>query len=261
MLNLQQAAEFTHFMREFDAFAGHAKQRNAIDTSLRAALQQLDQWLQSDSTKLDGSAVGSFNEGATNGLIAAMFDQSIGLQRAILDRDFKPNVGDSSALRHGTMRGLPIDLAVAGLDAAEKLRSALLPILYFDGYHLISMIYDLRNEAKNVPPELDNRIIHKLFELFLLGFEGLVTQLKWCLMASGRHDLADPIPSATLQLLKIPTAPIPRLDSVFKAVGGPKSYAVYTLGIPGNASVQKHTFDMPGSGLVYYERNSSQAAE
>jgi hypothetical protein len=183
-----------------------------------------------------------------------LFDASIDLQseKNIFDVGFQPK-GIDGTLQYGAMRGFGLDFVLSAIDAAEKLRSVILPVAFFDGYHLLALIGDLRNlEKKYGPEKIDVRVLHKLMELFLLGFEGLVLQLRWCIAASGRLDLAEEIPLETLRSPLLPTEPIQNISTAFRVLGESGNYEVFSIGIPGAKSSKVHTYDT-GSRLVYMD--------
>jgi hypothetical protein len=145
-----------------------------------------------------------------------------------------------------------LDWLMLVLDGAEKLRSALLPIAYFDGYHLLSMIYEARNDVKATAPKYEDiRDLHKLLEIFLLGFEGLVVQLQWCLQAAGRQDLASSIPNVALTLSEAYVPRVPLIDSVMQVRGTVGQYEIFSLGHPGEECVHRFTYSNDGVDQVY----------
>src|SRR5262249_2283448 len=140
-----------------------------------------------------------------------------------------------SPLNFGSSRGLVLDHLMLACDTADQLRGVLRPFLDMDGYHFIALLRDFRNAFKEGTPALDVRLVHVVFEAFLLGFEGLVSQLKWCLAGCGRDDLANAIPNATIRLRHLPDRPVPSLENAMRVAGTDASdYQVFTAGIAGS---------------------------
>lgn len=253
--NLDQVGEYARFIRLFFDFDGHNKAKQHLSESLDTLTARLSELERPIETAAGGHQV--------QALLDMLFDPLVGLQVGILNEKFpKKGATIEGILRYGTMRGMAFDFLLSTVDAAEKLRAAILPIAYFDGYHLLSIIQDLRNlEKTHAPKDIEPRILHKLMELFLLGFEGLVAQLKWCMHAADRGDLAQNIPLATLQVAPPTKCPIDGLDAVLRVRGTAGHYEVFTLGLPGASSVTTHTYDLPGRRLVYERAAATAAAQ
>jgi hypothetical protein len=262
--NLRHAQDFFQAAEVFNAFPQHRPFTEDIADAARkfsAAVHQVGAANLSSS----GEPLTDDRDVLPNTILRLLFDDNVGLQHIIYHNKFAPPLDAESPLHYGSMRGLTLDALMAFLDATEKLRAALIPIAYFDGYHFLGLVQDLRNLEKGMSPRnLHPRVVHKVFELFLMGFEGLVAQLRGCLEMSGRRDLSDRIPVGTVALKGIPKLGSHEriaLQRVMRVVDQNGQYAVYTVGIPGGRAVTQLAFDLPGSGLIYLDGTTAQAAE
>ncbi len=133
-----------------------------------------------------------------------------------------------------SMRSIGADLVMSFAQAGSGLNHFLRPIVFADGYHYLSLVGDLRNNYKDVTPTLTPKVRAQLLELFLLGIEGLVLNLKWLLMAAGELKLASTLPEGWFKLRSHLESPLDyaneflRVEKVRNEV-----YSVYTLGNPG----------------------------
>jgi hypothetical protein len=189
-------------------------------------------------------------------------------RRSARDKSNKDNVRDYpalpewSSLNYGGSRGLVLDHLMLACDTADQLRGVLRPFLDMDGYHLIALLRDIRNVFKEGTPTLDVRLVHVVFETFLLGFEGLVSQLKWCLAGCGRIDLANAIPNATIRLRHLPNRPVPGLDNAMRVTGKDAGdYQVFTAGIAGSRLSGQFAYAVGRKELVFYREPKIAAAE
>ncbi len=161
-----------------------------------------------------------------------------------------------------TAAALNSDVLMALTAAGAGLNQALRPIIYSDGYHFLSMLYERRNDNKatqktvtdeigapaNDDPRakvqaLNAEMRNQLLEFFIYGLEGLVQQLKWVLIASGESELADTIEDDLFMLAKRPEArPDILRDFVRISRFGDGQYGVYTPGNEGNKVVKRFGF-------------------
>jgi hypothetical protein len=137
------------------------------------------------------------------------------------------------------------------LDALACLRDLTLRYRYFDGYHFLAAVNDLRrgpfkdglapvekNTAKVNLSVVELSVMEKVLELFVAGVEGLIAQLACCLRVAGQEDRAGKIDPPHVHLVP-PNGPVSvdphELEQLLRVVEAGDDYAVYTLGLPGNA--------------------------
>jgi hypothetical protein len=245
--NLRHAAEHLEFLAEFANHPKHVKQLLALQKGADFVARSL---------RAEVLAPTAADSGAPNqqlqSLLRLLFHPDSHMAAEVLDTKVEMKTAHG-VLGWDTMRGVGLDMMMILLDGAEKLRSAMLPLAYFDGYHLLSLLYEFRNYEKSVAPKVqDTRELHKLLEIFLLGFEGLVVQLQWCLQAAGRSDLAANIPNVALSGPEMPALRIENLDNFLRVRGGVGDYEVFTLGHSGDNCVDNLVYDDNGFQKVYW---------
>lgn len=125
------------------------------------------------------------------------------------------------------------------LDLLQEIRFATMPFRAYDGYLLLAILNDLRVENKAVPKFLGNAdLLSVVLEAFLLGFEGLVAQLKFVLEEIGGQaaEAARGIALQNIELLRpveyMPPKPS-HLSSVVRWQRTPDGSGLFVLGIPG----------------------------
>jgi hypothetical protein len=136
----------------------------------------------------------------------------------------------------GSQLGMKSDHIWHTIDAISLLERVTRRYRYYDGYHLLAVLNDLRIHWKdlNVPPPGDTLLIETVLEFFLSGLEGLVAQLSWCLRMAGHPDKAEQI--AALHVRVEPPddfQPPEGLSEVLQVRENDDKYGVFTLGIPG----------------------------
>jgi hypothetical protein len=253
--NLFLAADHMALLGEIAKHPGHVKSINQLFKDVEAFAHDLQRMRPDEGTQLSANIL--------DNVLGALAQPSRIFMEGVLDDKFNPsNANKYGLIGWDTMRGLGLDWLMLLLDGAEKLRSTLLPLAYFDGYHLLSLIYESRNEAKTVAPKYDDvRELHKLLEIFLLGFEGLVVQLQWCLQAAGRPELAAAIPNIALLGPERPAERLIGMDFALRVRGSLGDYEVFTLGHPGEKAVSQLGYSNDGLDLIYLQdpttKNSS----
>ncbi|MHC4398841.1 MAG: hypothetical protein ACYTG0_04090 [Planctomycetota bacterium] len=112
------------------------------------------------------------------------------------------------------------------------------PYRYFDGYHLLATLNDLRVAHKDaVPREEDLAVaqVETVLDLFLASLEGLVAQLAWCLETAGKPTRARAItpPNVWVRPPEGFTPPSPEdFSQILRVVAVSDQYAVGTFGSP-----------------------------
>jgi len=154
--------------------------------------------------------------------------------------------------------GSKADLLWQAMDAMVHLHHITRRYRYFDGYHLLSCIHDLRLENKDTRAQVKTSAIEAILDVFLASLEGLIAQLSWVVEIAGEKDLAAMITPAAIRVnpplgFKAPPKEdlfrLMRVDNSLnsKAEKDRGGWAVYTLGIPGKGSVSEfscHAGDM-----------------
>ncbi|MFN2233575.1 MAG: hypothetical protein ACK2U1_05060 [Anaerolineales bacterium] len=110
---------------------------------------------------------------------------------------------------------------------------------YYDGYHLLSSLRDLRVHNKETMPEVPVAAIETIMDLFVASLEGIIAQLAWCVAQTGNKDLAEAIAPRTIRVQppeSYKLASQRTLNSIMR-VERNGQWEFYTLGIPGEGSV------------------------
>jgi len=144
--------------------------------------------------------------------------------------------------RLNSLVGTKIDHIWQIVDAVTCLNFATYHYRYFDGYHLLGSIFDLRLLNKDTAPRVSLATINTVMGLFVAGLEGLIAHLSWCLTLAGEEERAERILPPTVQMKPRDgfTAPDRKeLEQVLTAADRKEGYAVYTLGIPGRNTVNR----------------------
>lgn len=227
---ISELRDYVAFFNSFRAFPAHEPGSPDI-------LKALDELL----TKFD--ALNEDDALTANSLHTVLMQQSAFWDGRFFHKDFEPRTPRSNILAHGAMRGTNGDILIAALDGAERLRFALRPMLHFDGYHLLALMQDLRNVYKGLPPPPEHLdVVEHMLELFVFGFEGLVAQLKWLMIASGRDDLAQAINTPSIEAVA-PNVRVEGLERAFAVEQNDHGSMVFSLGIPGKDSSNRLAFD------------------
>jgi len=122
------------------------------------------------------------------------------------------------------------------LDAFALLTHVTHRFRYFDGYHFLATLNDLRVTTKDTAPQVKLPVIETVLELFVASLEGLIAQLSWCLELHGDNDRARVVAPAGVVLERPEGFRAPsreELQKVQRVVDAGEGFAVYTLGIPG----------------------------
>lgn len=149
------------------------------------------------------------------------------------------------------------------LDMMSSFQTVLRPLRFFDGYHLLSAIGDIRNSYKGKPPSADFEYsnIERVLELALWGLEGLVAQLKFCLEQAGHRKVSSPIPLTSVDLTaetEFEMSVRDEIEEIMKVERDEKGgYKVYVLGIHGAATAGKYAYQ-DISGEVHQWEESPQ---
>ncbi|MGH1421724.1 MAG: hypothetical protein ACRBEQ_07890 [Hyphomonas sp.] len=136
--------------------------------------------------------------------------------------------------RHAT----GVELLMAMTRAGAGLNHFMRPLVFADGYHFLNSIGDRRNAEKNVTPDLAMSELNQALELFLLGIEGLVLQLKWILYKAGEIERADAIPDGYFKLAKVPEADPGLVKDFARVLPEDQTFRVYMLGFFGGNKEQ-----------------------
>lgn len=159
--------------------------------------------------------------------------------------------GQSAILR--SLLRTKSDYLWQGLDALAILGHVTYHFRYFDGYHFLSVLNDLRVAvAKDSLPRVDLPIIETVLELFLAGIEGLVSQLAFCLTVAGHDELAKHIAPSSVHVKPPEGFQPPSADEfsrVFRVAETAQGYAVGTLGIPGEGLRNRLCYDDSDSSV------------
>jgi hypothetical protein len=137
------------------------------------------------------------------------------------------------------------------LDALLSLENVTRTYRYYDGYHFLAALNELRVSYKdNMAPNVPLSVIERVMDLFVASIEGLLAQLSWCVEVAGEKELADRIrpPGVRVQVPEDIVLPSQEeLASVLRVKTTGKEWEVYTLGIPGKSTVNKLCYQDGGS--------------
>lgn len=129
------------------------------------------------------------------------------------------------------------------LDALLCLENVTRYYRYYDGYHFLAALNELRvNYKDNMAPNVPLSVIERIMDLFVVSIEGLLAQLSWCVKVAGKKELADRFrpPGVRIQVpedIVLPSSE--ELASVLRVNVTGEEWEVYTLGIPGKSTVSK----------------------
>lgn len=148
-----------------------------------------------------------------------------------------------------SMLGTKLDYLWEALDTASHLENVTRRYRYFDGYHFLATLADLRVTSKDTRPQVSLPVIELVFDLFLASIEGIIAQLAWCLELAGHRDLASAIRPATV-VVRPPDGFVPPdvdlLERVLRVRVTDGVPEVFTLGIPGKDTVGRFYFHHQG---------------
>lgn len=154
-----------------------------------------------------------------------------------------PDVREAAIL--GSLYRTKSDHLWATLDVASLLSQITFTHRYYDGYHFLSTLNDLRVCYKESIPDVGPAVISTVFELFLMSLEGLVAQLEFCLRTAGAVERADAlIPPGVRVVTDSGYAPPDpeQFAKLFRVSDADDEFAVGVLGIPGSGTKHQHRF-------------------
>ncbi|MFW6099742.1 MAG: hypothetical protein ACOC90_00010 [Bacteroidota bacterium] len=154
-----------------------------------------------------------------------------------------------------SMLGTKLDFFWKVIDVFTTINFATHRYRYFDGYHFLAVLNDLRNQfVKEVshpsPSDIPLHLIETVIDLFMEGFEGLAAQLSWCVELAGEEELAADIapPNVFVQPPKDFKAPSPdEIGKIMRVKKDNRNWTFYTIGIPGEDTVNKYACFNQGS--------------
>lgn len=171
-------------------------------------------------------------------------DELVKRRRSIKGEFFKQ--GDILSLL-----GTKADYLWQTLDALLCLENVTRAFRYYDGYHFLAALNELRVSYKdNMAPNVPLSVIETVLDLFVASIQGLVAQLALCLEMVGAEELANRIcpPGVHIQLPQDFLSPSKEeLDAVIKIKEAEESWEVFTLGIPGSSTVNKFCYQNGGA--------------
>jgi len=188
----------------------------------------------------DGASDDTFDPSALNSLVA---DRALGLTEC---KDWF--IGDRQATLRGPVSSLPsllsskADHLWAALDTASCIDGLTQRFRYYDGYHFLAALNDLRVQGKDTRPQVSADVMEQIVELFVASLGGILTQLAFCVEMCGHPELAEPIrpPGVELRLPVGFEPPDPeQLANLIQVVPGKSAWEVFVLGIPGAANKGK----------------------
>jgi hypothetical protein len=162
---------------------------------------------------------------------------------------FFPQHGDTESLLVGTKS----DYAWQLLDTFQRVENISRRYRYYDGYHFLAALNDIRVENKIVPP-VPLEMIETILDLFIASIEGIISQLSWCVSISGEEELAEGIHPHGIYVLppsQFKPPPIEELSKVLKVKKSDKEWEVFTLGIPGASTVSNLTYTTDYTTVSY----------
>lgn len=226
------------------------KQYDVRATEVHATIQHLLRAIGGVDTSADAHPG---DDALTEAVICALVDPTHRLfdNGGWFRENFEGLPDDAPHAKLRSLMGTKIDHVMKMLDTYTHLNHTLFPFRYFDGYHLLSVIGDLRNKYKDATPQVSLATINTIMELFVTGIQGVLAHLAWCLELAGHPERAARIRPPTLEIVVPPDLKLPSredLDKVLRVQVSATGYAVYTLGIPGEDSVKRLSFHHPQLG-------------
>jgi len=169
-------------------------------------------------------------------------DWFVDKMKAILPNHFDYGITNS-------LMGTKVDYLWMLLDTISALNNITRRFRYYDGYHFLAVLNDLRNKkAKNVfKPDIPLPMVEVILELFVESIEGIIAQMAWLLSISGKQDLADRIKPSSIEICP-PDDFLPpeqeKLISLYNIQINRQDWELFTLGTPGEEFA---------SNLIYHD--------
>ena len=159
-------------------------------------------------------------------------------------KDWHHKGARDAALGHQlpSLLGTKADYLWLAMDSATHLELISRRYRYFDGYHFLAALGDLRIKGKDTRPQVPLPVVEQILDLFVASIEGILTQLAWCVKIAGHPGRADAIRRDRYRIVcpdpfEPPTAE--DLAPVLTVRGKGKHWEVFTLGIPGEESAHR----------------------
>jgi hypothetical protein len=127
---------------------------------------------------------------------------------------------------------------------------------YFDGYHFLAAVNDLRLEHKDTAPQAPLAVIETTLELFVDGIQGIIAHLALCVEAAGHAELADAIRPEGMKLIMPDGLGFPNpeeLGRVLQVRVTDDTWETYCLGIPGKGSSSRRCYHTEGRVVALAE--------
>lgn len=141
-----------------------------------------------------------------------------------------------------SLLGTKVDYLWQSMSLILQLERATRRFRYYDGYHFLACVLDLRNAYKGAIPPMPLSLLEKVLDLFLSGLEGIIAQLAFCVEQSGELDLVERIAPEGVKIMLPPLFSPPSAEELAVVLAVRKTDAdwyTYVLGIPGKDSVGK----------------------
>jgi hypothetical protein len=156
--------------------------------------------------------------------------------------------------RTASILGTRLDYVWLAMDAIGAVAASFYRYRYFDGYHSLAVINDLRNEFKDTTPRVDLATISQVIDLYVSGIQGIVAHLAWCLTMLGHQKRAARIMPPNLQFVPPPDFSPPQPDELGALVQvveqSDAEYGVFVRGIPGKGIASDLCFHSPARGVL-----------
>lgn len=250
---LREAQSAVKFLQAFTRFPGHQEFIGTMAGDFQSAIERFC------GVEVEGEQAVKAGALVKPGLQKELMDIALDLsvydkQRAFFDKGFEGPANGGSLLQYGAVRSTALDLFMTAANATEYIRFCLRPIVYADGYHFLALMRDIRNRGsggKDMVPAIPVTTLHTVMELFLLGFEGLVAQMKAVLSALGYDEISGRIPLSTQEIVGQPATKGRLADAVQVRVLDENRWELFTLGIGGQRAREGFCYAQAQKGLVF----------
>jgi hypothetical protein len=141
--------------------------------------------------------------------------------------------------------GTKSDFLWKTLDVFVCLNSLTQQFRYYDGYHFLASLNDLRVKNKDTCPHVPLSMIEAVMDLFVASIEGIIAQLSWCVALSGEVEIAKKIRSPNILIQPLEGFKPPQNQDLLEIIRVnhlETEWEVYTLGIPGENTVNKLSY-------------------
>ena len=147
-----------------------------------------------------------------------------------------------------SLLGSKADHLWSALDTACAIDAHTRRLRYYDGYHFLACLNDLRVQGKDTAPQVPADVMEVVLELFVSSLEGILAQLAWCVEQCGQAEQAAAFRPRGVMVrppegFEAPAAD--QLGQLIQVKGGGAGWEVFVLGIPGEANKGK---------LCYHDR-------